>query len=58
MRYVNNFMKSYKIIMEEKSRQTEYLRKMEIEKMLKYHHERLLRLEKKSQIIYDKNDKP
>jgi hypothetical protein len=47
MRYVNAFMRSYKVIMEEKARQAEYMRKVEIEKILKQQHERLLRLEKK-----------
>jgi hypothetical protein len=47
MRYVNSFMRSYKVIMEEKARQAEYMRKTEIEKILKQYHKRLLRLEKK-----------
>ena len=51
MRYVNSFMRSYKVIMEEKARQTEYMRKVEIENILKQHHDRLLRLEKKEKLI-------
>ena len=47
MRYINSFMLSYKVIMEEKALQAEYMRKTEIEKILKQYHERLLRLEKK-----------
>ena len=47
MRYVNTFMRSYKVIIEEKARQAEYMKKIEIEKILKQQHDRLLRLEKK-----------
>ena len=49
MRYinVNSFMRSYKVIMEEKARQAEYMRKIEVEKIIKQHHERLSRIEKK-----------
>ena len=46
MRYVNSFMRSYKVIMEEKARQAEYIRKMQLDKILKQHHERLLKIEK------------
>jgi hypothetical protein len=47
MKYINTFMRSYRIIMEEKSRQTEFMRKLEIEKMLKEYNERLNRIQKK-----------
>jgi hypothetical protein len=47
MRYVNTFMRSYKVIMEEKARQAEYIRKIEIEKILKDHHDRLLKIAKR-----------
>jgi hypothetical protein len=44
---INAFMRSYKVIINEKARLAEYMRKMEIEKKLKQQHERILRLEKK-----------
>ncbi len=55
MKYVNNFMKSYRIIMEEKARHIEFLRKMEIEKILNQHHERLLKIENKLNQTIKKN---
>ncbi len=60
MRYINSFMRSYKVIMEEKARQGEYMRKIEVDKILKEHHERLLKIEQmlicknKKKIIHDK----
>ena len=47
MRYVNSFMRSYKVIMEEKARQAEYMRKLQLEKIIKKHHERLLKKNRK-----------
>ena len=44
--YVNSFMRSYKVIIEEKARQSEYMRKVQLDKILKQHHDRLLRIEK------------
>lgn len=55
MRYVNSFMRSYKVIMAEKARQAEYMRKMQLEKIIKQHHERLLRPQ--LQDNYGKNKK-
>lgn len=40
-------MKSYRIIMEEKARHTEFMRKLEIEKILKEHNERIIKIEQK-----------
>ena len=47
MRYVNVnlFMRSYRIIMKEKAKQVEIMRKIQLEKIIKQHQERLLRLE-------------
>ncbi len=47
MKYVNTFMRSYRIIMEEKARQVEFMRKLQIEKILKEHNDRLNRMERK-----------
>jgi hypothetical protein len=47
MRYINSFMRSYKVIMEEKARQVEYMHKIEIEKILKKYQERLKNIEEK-----------
>ena len=48
MRYVNSFIRSYKVIIEEKARQAEYMRKIQVEKIIKQHHEQLLRIDKKN----------
>lgn len=53
MRYINSFMRSYKVIMEEKARQAEYMRKIEIDKIFQQFNERLKKLEEK--INKDKN---
>ncbi len=50
MKYVNNFMNSYRVIMEEKARHTEFLRKIQVEKILQQYNERLLKIEKKLKI--------
>ena len=47
MKYVNSFMRAYRVIIEEKARQTEYMRKNEFERILKQQHERLKKLEQK-----------
>ena len=48
MRYVNPFMRSYKVIMVRQLIHAEYMRKMQLEKIIKQHHERLLKIEKKN----------
>ncbi len=53
MKYINNFMKSYRVIMEEKARHAEFIRKMEVDKILYQYHERLLRIENKLKIAKD-----
>ena len=40
-------MRAYRVIMEEKARQTEYIRIKEFERILKQQHERLKRIEEK-----------
>jgi hypothetical protein len=45
-------MKSYRIIIEEKARQAEFMRKLEIEKIIKEHTDRLNRME---QTLKNKN---
>ncbi len=40
-------MRSYRVILEEKARQVEFMRKLEIEKILKEHNERFNRIEQK-----------
>jgi hypothetical protein len=45
MRHINSFWRSYKVIMEEKARHIEYMRKIQIENILKEHNERLKRIE-------------
>lgn len=60
MRYINSFMKSYKVIMEEQARQAEFIRRLEVDKILKQHHERLTKIEEKlfsqnkKKIVHDK----
>jgi hypothetical protein len=48
MRYVNPFMRSYKVIMVRQLIHAKYMRKMQFEKIIKQHHERLLKIEKKN----------
>ena len=47
MKYANSFMRAYRAIMEEKVRQTEYMRKKELERILHQHNEILKRIEQK-----------
>jgi hypothetical protein len=48
MKYVNSFMRTYRVVMEEKARQNEYMRNKEFERILKQQHERLKRLDNKN----------
>ena len=40
-------MRSYRVVMEEKARQAEYIRKIEIDKIIQQYNERLKKLEEK-----------
>jgi hypothetical protein len=48
MRYINPFMRSYKVITVRQLIYAKYIIKMQLEKIIKQHHERLLKIEKKN----------
>jgi len=47
MKYYNSFMRMYRVLMEENARQKEYMRKMEIERILSHHHKQIEYINKK-----------
>jgi len=51
MKYYNqSFMRMYRVLMEENKRQKEYMQKIELEKILKQHHQMIENINKKLKI--------
>jgi hypothetical protein len=48
--YNQSFMRMYRILMEENKRQKDYMQKIEVERILKQHHEMIEHINKKLKI--------
>ena len=48
--YNQSFMRMYRVLMEENKRQKEYMQKIEIEKLLKQHHQMIKNINEKLKI--------
>jgi hypothetical protein len=55
MKHYNSYFRMYKVLMEESARQKEYMRKVEIDKILQQHHNMIQNInDKLKQIVIKK----